>query len=63
MGLKKLVNKLMLQDLIIKIILLGNNESNIILIMDAKTQNCIKYINVIYHFVWRIVENRKVKNN
>lgn len=61
--LRRLVNELMPQDPITKITLLSDNESSIPLIMNAKSQNCTKYIDIIQHFVRGVVEDGEVEVN
>lgn len=61
--LRRLANKLMPQDPVPKITLLGDNESSIPMTMNAESQNRTKHINVIYHFVRGVVEDRELEVN
>lgn len=40
--------------------MLDNNRINFILIKAFKSQNYVKYIDVIYYHINRLVENRKL---
>lgn len=40
--------------------MLGDNKTSFILIMDPKSQNQIKHIDVMYHHVSELVEDRKL---
>lgn len=51
------------QDFVLKITLLSDIESSILLTINAESQNRIKHINVIHHFMRKIVEDRKLEIN
>ena len=48
---KYFLNKLFLEQVIKKMDMLSDNKTNLILTKDPKNQNCIKYINIIYHYI------------
>lgn len=48
---KKLVNKLIFQNIVIKIDLLNNNKLNILTIINLKYQNFKKYIIITYYYI------------
>lgn len=40
--------------------MLGDNETNLILTKDPKSQNRTKHINVIHYYICRLVENEEL---
>lgn len=40
--------------------MLGDNETNFILTKDFKSRNCTKHINVMHHYVRRMIEDREI---
>lgn len=40
--------------------MLNNNEISLILTMDPKSQNLIKHIDVIYHYIRGLMEDREL---
>lgn len=53
----------MSQDFVLKITLLDNNELSILLTINAESQNYTKHIDIIYHFVMEVIEDRKLEVN
>lgn len=51
------------QDPVLKITLLGDNESSIPLTMNIESQNRTKHIDVIHHFVREVVEDGELEVN
>lgn len=56
---RQLLNKLLLNKAIKKIKIFSNNKINLILIKDLEIQNYIKYIDVIYYHICKLIKNRK----
>ena len=40
--------------------MLDDNETSLTLMKDSKSQNHIKHINIMYHHVYRLVENGEI---
>lgn len=51
----------MIQNFVLKITFLNNNKSSILMTTNAKSQNLIKYINIIHQFIKKVVENEELK--
>lgn len=43
--------------------MLNNNKINLILIKDSKSQNQIKHINIIHHYICKLVKDKKLAIN
>lgn len=41
--------------------ILGDNDISLTLIKDLENQNRIKHINVIYHYIQELIENRDLR--
>lgn len=54
-----LLNELLLDKAIREMKMLDNNKTNLILIKDFESQNCIKHIDIIYHHICERVEDRE----
>lgn len=54
-------NKLSLVESIHACIFRGNNEISIILIKNTESQVCIKHINVQYHYICKLVVDKKIE--
>ena len=57
---QRLLNQLLPKQAIKRIEILGDNETSLILTRNLESQNCIKHIDVIYHHIQELVENRKL---
>lgn len=57
---QRLLNKLLSKQVIRKMEILDDNKTTLTLTKDPKSQNYIKYIDVIHHYVQKLVENRKL---
>lgn len=38
----------------------GDNKFNFILTRDFKIQNCIEHIDIIHHYIYQLVEDKKL---
>ena len=47
----RLPNRLLFDQIVKKIKIFGNNKISLILTKDLENSNCIKYIDVIYHYI------------
>lgn len=56
----RLLNKLLLEQVVRKINIFGDNKTSLILIRDIESQNPTKQIDTIYHFIWGLVEDREL---
>lgn len=54
---RRFLNKLLLEQAVRKMEMLSNNKTSLILTKDPKSQNQIKYIDVIYHHLQGLVED------
>lgn len=58
---QRFLNKLLLEQSIKKIEMMGDNKTSLTLMKDSESQNCIKHINVIYYDIQGFVEDRELK--
>ena len=57
---QRLLNKLLPDQAIRRIEMLGDQKTHLTLTRDPESQNCTKHIDVIYHHVRELVENREL---
>lgn len=55
------MNKLLSEQTIKKIEMLGNNGKSLILTRDPESQNCTKHIDIIHHHIQRLVEDGELE--
>lgn len=57
---RRLLNKLLSEQAIRKMEILSDNKMSFILTKDSKSQNCIKYIDIIYYHIQELITNGKL---
>ena len=57
---RQLLNEHLPNKAIRKMKMFGDNETSLNLTRDSESQNCMKYIDVIYHHIRRLVKDREI---
>ena len=57
---QRLLNKLLSEQVIRRMEMLGDNKTSLTLTRDPESQNRTKHINVIYHHIQELMENREL---
>lgn len=60
---QKFLNKQHLEQTVRRIEIFRDNKTNLILMRNSESQNYTKHIDIIYYYIWGLVENKELEIN